>query len=137
MLVMSDEAHGLIHSFHPLFIAVQLQQQNGWNTNQQQQSASGGQSSWQQQRQQQQQQTPRSNKWEQIRSENLPNTAWTKIRQQAADQRTDAKSIEQAKAQRVVALKEREASFDDLPRTREEAEQRITGRRNQWGDMAG
>ncbi|CAO3600681.1 unnamed protein product [Absidia cylindrospora] len=118
--------------------AVQLQQQNGWNTNWQQSSASTKQSPWQQQQQQQQSSSAgQPSKWDQIRSESLPNTAWTRIRQQAAERRTDAKSIEQAKAQRVVALKEREASFDDLPRTREEAERRTTGRRNQWGDMTG
>ncbi|KAI8086150.1 uncharacterized protein BX664DRAFT_335036 [Halteromyces radiatus] len=110
--------------------AVQLQQENGWqtNTNQQQQSSVYNQL-------RQQPQTKQPSKWDEIRSGNLPNTAWAKIRQEAAERRTDAKSIEQAKANRVAQLKEREAGFDDLPRTREEAERRISGRRNQWGDM--
>ncbi|KAI8344420.1 hypothetical protein BC941DRAFT_408585 [Chlamydoabsidia padenii] len=114
--------------------SVQSQQQNGWNTDKQ--------PSIQVQVQQRQQATANQqpSKWDQIRSENLPNTAWTKIRQQAKEQGRDNKSIEEAKAKRVAELKEREiggGGFDDLPRTREEADKRVIGRRNQWGDMAG
>ncbi|CAO3590829.1 unnamed protein product [Absidia cylindrospora] len=113
--------------------AVQHQQQNGWQNNSNQQQPTH---STQAPPSHQQQTVAQPSKWEQIRSENSPNSAWTRIRQEAAEQKTDTSTIDQAKAQRVVALKEREANFDDLPRTREEAEQRTTGRRNQWGDMA-
>ncbi|SAM01941.1 hypothetical protein [Absidia glauca] len=116
--------------------AVQSQQQNGWQTNttEQQQPQQQQRPSWTRQAPSQ------PSKWDEIRSENLPNTAWAKIRQEAKTQGVDSKSIEQAKANRVAELQERQVGaggFDDLPRTREEAEQRTTGRRNQWGDMAG
>ncbi|ORZ14682.1 hypothetical protein BCR42DRAFT_417438 [Absidia repens] len=116
--------------------AVQRQQQNGWQINSSQQQSTHSMQAPPPPPHQQQQTAAQSSKWEQIRSENLPNSAWTRIRQEAADQKTDASTIDQAKAQRVVTLKEREVNFDDLPRTREEAEQRTTGRRNQWGDLA-
>ncbi|KAI8064404.1 hypothetical protein BC940DRAFT_306172 [Gongronella butleri] len=106
--------------------ASELQQKRGWAAQVSGDALKGKQQS-----------APSSGAWDKIRSANVPNSAWTRIRQDAAQHPTDHKSIEESKAKRIAQLQEQQASFDDLPRTREEAEQRVKMQRNQWGDPVG
>ncbi|CAO3626617.1 unnamed protein product [Cunninghamella blakesleeana] len=115
---------------------VQQQQRNGWHFNTNNNSNNNNQPNIQVQvlnQQQQQQQEP--NAWDKIRSQNLPNTTWSKIRKEASEHKTDPKTIEEAKAKRVQELREQESNFEYIPRTREEAQQLPSGRRNQYGDL--
>ncbi|KAF7726412.1 hypothetical protein EC973_008746 [Apophysomyces ossiformis] len=95
-----------------------------------------GLSYYPQQRQQLgQQQQPQPNAWDKIRAENLPNNSWTKLRMEAQANRDDGSKIEQSRADTAKRLRERELTVEELPRTREELEQRGTARKNQWGDL--
>ncbi|CAO3649051.1 unnamed protein product [Mucor hiemalis] len=80
---------------------------------------------------------PHPSAWEKIRSENLPNNTWSKIRMEAQKNPQDPAEIAKAKAARVQRLSEGSefnASSTELPRTREEDMERKTQRKNQWGD---
>ncbi|KAG0175307.1 hypothetical protein DFQ30_009579 [Apophysomyces sp. BC1015] len=91
--------------------------------------------SYYQQQQQQQQQQPQPSAWDKIRAETLPNNSWTKLRTEAQANRDDGSRIEQSRAETAKRLRERESNVEELPRTREELEQRGTARKNQWGDL--
>lgn len=80
---------------------------------------------------------PQSSAWDKIRSENLPNTTWSKIRHEAQKHPDNVVEIEKNKAARANRLRENGDfgdNVDEMPRTREEALERGTGRKNQWGD---
>lgn len=82
-------------------------------------------------------QKPQASAWDKIRAENLPNNTWTKIRQEAQRNPESAVEIEKNKAARAHRLRENGEfgdNIDEIPRTREEALQRGTARKNQWGD---
>lgn len=80
-------------------------------------------------------QPPQPSAWDKIRAENLPNNTWSKIRQEAQQTPDDVVEIAKNKAARARRLRENaELSAEELPRTREEAMQRGTTRKNQWGD---
>ncbi|KAK4512105.1 uncharacterized protein ATC70_013348 [Mucor velutinosus] len=86
-----------------------------------------------------QQQPPQPSAWDKIRSENLPNNTWSRIRMEAQKNPESAVDIEKAKAARLNKLRENSdfgnSGEREIPRTREEALERgSTSRRNQWGD---
>ncbi|KAG2220217.1 hypothetical protein INT45_002809 [Circinella minor] len=77
--------------------------------------------------------------WDKIRAESAPDSAWTKLRMEAQkdpDALSQRKRV-QARDEVAKTLQQRseEDSIEDLPRTREEAENRGGSvRKNQWGD---
>ncbi|ORX45652.1 hypothetical protein DM01DRAFT_1349277 [Hesseltinella vesiculosa] len=107
--------------------ASQMQQKQGWPSKEKPAIAVQTQAN----------QPAQQSAWDKIRASNQPNSAWAKVRQEAAQHPTDIRAIEAAKAKRVEQLKETEVSFDNLPRTREEADQRVKFQRNQYGDPVG
>ncbi|KAI8638962.1 hypothetical protein BD408DRAFT_372569 [Parasitella parasitica] len=77
--------------------------------------------------------------WDKIRSENLPNNTWTKIRMEAQTKPESAIDIEKARSARLHKLRENSDFTNggerEIPRTREESLERgAPSRRNQWGD---
>lgn len=86
-----------------------------------------------------QQQAPQPSAWDKIRSENLPNNTWSRIRTEAQRNPESAVDIEKAKASRLNKLRENSdfgnSGEREIPRTREEALERgSTSRKNRWGD---
>ncbi|ORY94780.1 hypothetical protein BCR43DRAFT_460580 [Syncephalastrum racemosum] len=75
--------------------------------------------------------------WDKIRAENTPSSTWAKIRSDAQKD-PDAMSgsrLANARSETAKELQERSMdSFEELPRTREESEQRERRRKNQYGD---
>lgn len=88
--------------------------------------------------QQRTQQAPQPSAWDKIRSENLPNNTWSRIRMEAQKNPDCSVEIEKAKSARANRLRENgdfaNGGEREIPRTREEARERGTLRRNQWGD---
>ncbi|KAI8390189.1 hypothetical protein BD560DRAFT_361915 [Blakeslea trispora] len=80
------------------------------------------------------QQAQQPSRWDKIRSENLPNNTWAKIRMEA--QKSSPEDIAKAREKTANRLRENAGSeIEDLPRTREEVLQRGgSSRKNQWGD---
>ncbi|KAI9283374.1 hypothetical protein BY458DRAFT_496339 [Sporodiniella umbellata] len=76
-----------------------------------------------------------SSTWDKIRSQNLPNNSWSKIRSEAQNNSMDESQIAKARADRANRLRERSEFEQELPRTREEDIRRTTGRKNQFGDL--
>jgi hypothetical protein len=76
--------------------------------------------------------------WDKIRSENLPNNTWSRIRMEAQKNPDDVAEIAKSKAERTRKLmnnSELDGNGQELPRTREEALQKVgPTRKNQWGD---
>lgn len=76
--------------------------------------------------------------WEKVRSENLPNNTWSKIRKEAQQNPDDVVEIGKSKSERTRRFmnnSELDVSGDEIPRTREEALQKGgPSRKNQWGD---
>jgi hypothetical protein len=73
--------------------------------------------------------------WDKIRAENLSNNTWSRIRIEAQQNPDDVVEIAKSKAARAKRLRENaELNAEELPRTREEALQKGTQRKNQWGD---
>ncbi|KAI8137608.1 hypothetical protein BJV82DRAFT_335870 [Fennellomyces sp. T-0311] len=74
--------------------------------------------------------------WDKIRAQSAPDSTWAKLRMEA---QKDPDALNNRKARDEVAknLQERnQESFEELPRTREEAEHRGGAvRKNQWGDV--
>ncbi|KAL0078438.1 hypothetical protein J3Q64DRAFT_1839763 [Phycomyces blakesleeanus] len=80
--------------------------------------------------------TTTTSAWDEVRAKNLPNNTWTRLRIQA-QQNSDAGAVRspQERMEAARRLKEqREFGTEEMPRTREETEQRSTTRKNQWGD---
>ncbi|KAL7324416.1 hypothetical protein PS15p_209610 [Mucor circinelloides] len=92
-----------------------------------------------QQTQRTHQQPPQPSAWDKIRSENLPNNTWSRIRMEAQKNPESAVDIEKAKSARLSKLRENSdfgnSGEREIPRTREEVLERGTAsRKNQWGD---
>ncbi|CEP11170.1 hypothetical protein [Parasitella parasitica] len=81
-----------------------------------------------------------SSAWDKIRSENLPNNTWTKIRMEAQKNPESAVDVEKARSARLHRLRESSdfaggSGEREIPRTREESLERGAPlRKNQWGD---
>lgn len=84
------------------------------------------------------QQSAQPSAWDKIRSENLPNNTWSKIRMEAQKNPDSSVEIEKAKSARANRLRENSdfgnGGEREMPRTREEALERGSSRKNQWGD---
>ncbi|KAI9259689.1 hypothetical protein BDA99DRAFT_561107 [Phascolomyces articulosus] len=76
--------------------------------------------------------------WDKIRAQNAPDSAWAKLRMEAQKDPDAFNQRKRAQARDEVAkaLQQRnQDSIEELPRTREEAENRGGSvRKNQWGD---
>ncbi|KAI9018128.1 hypothetical protein CLU79DRAFT_837332 [Phycomyces nitens] len=78
---------------------------------------------------------PHTSAWDEVRAKNLPNNAWTRLRIQAQQNPDAGVRSPQERMEAARRLKEqREFGTEEMPRTREETEQRSTTRKNQWGD---
>lgn len=102
---------------------------------QEQQQARPSSSSWEQPSKERkwqppQQETRQESAWDRIRAENAPDSAWARIRSEAM------KAPPSEPQRRPNTFAERSEKLpDELPRTREETEDRGGRvRRNQWGD---
>ncbi|KAI8984230.1 hypothetical protein BDF20DRAFT_911364 [Mycotypha africana] len=85
--------------------------------------------------------------WDKIRSINLPNNTWNRLRMEAMKESKDTNSNSAGSDSRHLKnsnswsrLRENpdfETSGEEVPRTREETLQRESVRKNQWGDPLG